>query len=631
MNIKKFQSGGESLPFVDYMPFEGVGAATDSGTTSSKKSKDSDKENSSNIGIKDLLNLTKDLDGLPSDIARITQSMKRMYHNASLFNDGELSTSDLVNTYLSTLQKIKVANINKDEYNAAKSEVIKNGGLHEAAIDEYGNVLCQNRETGEMTKMSVKEYFDNYETYAPLTNSNLLRYRYENNGMAFNNTFLDIVSNGIGEEKITKMIQSAIAAIGSSELSKEGYTEKQQNDIQGGLELLQEAHNQGLLNDLDQTMPIDGLYKFGLTSKDSQQQISMAMNYLMKTMPQNARAWLQLRGGNTENPEEGARSLLASLMFAKNTTQNKFDIDLKKNPDGKGSDDTNNEKGNTNLDPAKAFILGMGYQKEFQINTGNSYSVTVNGRFGILTNHQGEPLKEYSSLADVSQGQYAGILDISNATFGGSKIESLNKAFILNSDIIGIDLPIDIEYKAQTGITRPDIKLASKIEQLHTAIKQGQLNPDDANAINNFCVSIGLPQMYSKLDENGIPQLNNAQYARFARISALVDENGLSENTNVDDTVSEANDQRRENFKTYMQSVDKNYSLSDGFFGMGKDNLFEGAIYIPVREDLISASLGGNNYYKLKGQDAITVAQKFADEQKLQTYQQAPTLGELRN
>lgn len=65
-----------------------------------------------------------------------------MYRNASLFNDGELSTSDLVNTYLSTLQKIKVANINKDEYNAAKSEVIKNGGLHEAAIDEYGNILC---------------------------------------------------------------------------------------------------------------------------------------------------------------------------------------------------------------------------------------------------------------------------------------------------------------------------------------------------------------------------------------------------------------------------------------------------------------------------------------------------------
>lgn len=73
MNIKKFQSGGEALPFVDYMPFEGVGAATDTGTTSSKKSKDSDKDN--NIGIKDLLNLTKDLDGLPSDISRITQSM----------------------------------------------------------------------------------------------------------------------------------------------------------------------------------------------------------------------------------------------------------------------------------------------------------------------------------------------------------------------------------------------------------------------------------------------------------------------------------------------------------------------------------------------------------------------------
>jgi hypothetical protein len=35
--------------------------------------------------------------------------------------------------------------------------------------------------------------------------------------------------------------------------------------------------------------------------------------------------------------------------------------------------------------------------------------------------------------------------------------------------------------------------------------------------------------MYSNLDDNGIPQLNKKYFARFARVTAMVDESALAD------------------------------------------------------------------------------------------------------
>jgi hypothetical protein len=62
-----------------------------------------------------------------------------------------------------------------------------------------------------------------------------------------------------------------------------------------------------------------------------------------------------------------------------------------------------------------------------------------------------------------------------------------------------------------------------------------------------------------------------------------------------------------------MKKENKNYKISDGFFGLGKDELYEGAIYIPIRQDIIAASLAGTAKYKLPGNDAINAASRWAD------------------
>jgi hypothetical protein len=63
---------------------------------------------------------------------------------------------------------------------------------------------------------------------------------------------------------------------------------------------------------------------------------------------------------------------------------------------------------------------------------------------------------------------------------------------------------------------------------------------------------------------------------------------------------------------------------------MGVDEVFRGAIYIPVREDLIAASLGSGDYYELEGTaDATEIEEKWDQTQKIQGYVKPPSLGTL--
>ena len=613
--ILKLQSG-DSLPFVDNMPFQGAARSTASKSNGSDSGSSSGKGDN-DVGLKTLLNLVKELDGLPVDTTLVAQSIKEMYNEASLYNNGHLSTDDLVTTYLSALQKIKVAKFNEAQFNTAQKEVTEKGGLHEIAIDEHGRLFVQDVESGAMNKMTIEEFKqlkdEEPNKYEALTNSNLLYYRAHSPQFAFNNNILRVVSNGIGEKQVTELLLQVANNMGKDVLQQEGYSQKNSEAITRGMGALQEAYTQG--------MTVNGLYKQEYLSEDQNAQIAAALKYLWSSLPENAKVFLKYK---SDGSESGAVGLMSDLLFSRNNYKQEFRQNLTKHPDSNSDD---NKSGKIELDPVKAMILGMGYQKEVTLKTGSSYEAHILGNYSVLTNESGNPLGEYTSLREVSNGAFAPSLDLNNATFGGARIETLNRAYLNNADIVAMDLPIDIAYYQQTGTLRPDINLMNKIEELHVAMKQGRIDKNDASAVNTECKRIGLPPMYASLDENGIPQLNANYFARFARIDGIVDERALESGQNVDNTVRSVTSNKRQNFKEYMSKTDKSYALSDGFLGMGADNLYEGAIYIPIRRDLIAASLGSKKYYNLPGSnDAIKVAEKWANDEVVRTYQPAPSL-----
>ena len=81
--IPKFDGGGGfALPFVDYMPYTGLQAES----AVSSKSGSSDEEEKEDIGAKDLMNLIKELDGLPVDVQATARDIKLLYNKASNYS-----------------------------------------------------------------------------------------------------------------------------------------------------------------------------------------------------------------------------------------------------------------------------------------------------------------------------------------------------------------------------------------------------------------------------------------------------------------------------------------------------------------------------------------------------------------
>jgi hypothetical protein len=109
---RKYQSGG-GLPFVNFTP---VFASSEKGapatSTSSSKS-DND------LTSKDILELLKDMDGLPSDMQVIVQALRNFEMSDSLDPLGISASSNIASRYIGLINKIKVAKFNKSEYEAA--------------------------------------------------------------------------------------------------------------------------------------------------------------------------------------------------------------------------------------------------------------------------------------------------------------------------------------------------------------------------------------------------------------------------------------------------------------------------------------------------------------------------------
>lgn len=635
--ILQYQSGGSigSL-FVDYEPFQGIERATTTNVATPVSGKGtSDEKSSGKAGLKDLLGLLKEVKALPVDLDALSSQIAQLYTDATIFGN-EISQSDLVSTYLSALRLIGRADYNQKEYNEAKKEATANGGINEVAIDLRGHIFAQNQETGEILTVTPQEYSDLIQqgNYQALTNSNLLYLRGNDPNFAFKNDILTTVQNGIGIDKVTQMIMNIKNKIGETTLQQEGYSKQTAQQIMSGVEQLKKAQETG--------MTIEGLYHQQLITGSQLEEAQKALTYIWNTLPSNAKTRLMVASAEmgNENVEAGAYNLIGTLIESGLKTSRAYSVDLVKDPNsgGSGLESVNSSSGGIGsdakgkeMDPVTGFILGMGHSQEITLNPGTSYQYKVQGRFANITDHAGNTLGQYSTLQDVTSSSFAPILDFNNATFGGVRIESFNRAFLENGDIIGVDLPIDIQYLNKTGIIRPDFTLLGKIEQLNAAYKSGEVDPNNMEQVNKKCEELQLPIMYSKLNENGIPELDQSKYARFAKINILADENAFVEGQEPNlSLVGEVNDKRRDTFKEYMKTKDKNYSLDEDFlFFGGGDDLYEGSVYIPIRRDIIAASYGGK-YYKLPQQNAIQAAQQFDDDQVVQRYKTSPRYSELK-
>lgn len=608
--ILKFQQGGSALPpLVSYQPVTITGGATAGATpTKSSSSKGSD------LTDKDLLELLGKLNGLPSDIELLTKELQNFYINDKY--NPVASTSSIESRYLQIMKQMQKVNFNRKEYDNAYAKVSANGGINEYAIDNHGKIVCANADKTDFKLLSIEQAMADNE-YIPLTNQELLQMRAYDKKLSFNSDILGVVQNGIGIESVNKLINQAVTMLGSTTKQEEGYVRTNSKQLLSGLQdYIKAASTSQSYN-----TSIDNLYKSNMLTKSQAEQAAMAIDYVWNTLPTNAKTLLRTK--TQKGTIKEAKQLITELIMSKTSSAQDFNINLEtsrgKSVKGSESGDSTDVK----TDPVKAFILGKGFSQPIGINVGNSYTHNVNGRYGVLTDKSGNALGANSTLEDVTGSAYAGVLDMNQATFGGTKLNTNQGRRVLldSADIIGMDLPIDQEAK-EKGIIRPDLHMLSRLEQAENDIRYGNIT--DPEEINAIYVKYDLPEKFK--NENGTYNLDLVNYQRFARMSGVVEESALPEDIELDETVQEIKDENfRASIESVIQSKDKDYSMSNGWWGT---ELYRGAIYVPVREDLIAASLGSGEYYELG--EATQVEEDWAQTQKVQGYKKPASLSTMK-
>ena len=620
--IPKMQSGGGMPPLTYYTPITpptSGGQATSSEERSTSSNSDSTKGEITN---KDYLESLKQIDGLPSDMNELMNSVGKYYQVKNLFQNGRIDTSTLSSRYISTMNKIKVANFNKAQYDEAKTKVTNQGGLSEIAITDTGKVVVQDSE-GQLKQITSQEYLNNQDKYQALTNSNLLYLRAHSPEFSFRNEILGVVENGIGISTITKMIQDSIGKLEVNEISKEGYSYKKNNQITKGLEILKEASERGASLE---GMTLEGMYKTKLITKDQYQQASQAIQYIYSTLPSNAHTLLEIRSGNTENPKKGALDLITKLVMSKTGTTTNLELDFQEdlNEDGSSKKESEDKSG-IKSNPLLNIVEGKGgEQGTFELNTGSSVKMSAKGiNYNPSSMKDKLPIKETSLENLLVESGLMGIVSQNGAvTFGDQILDPSEFKNIVykGKGMTRVILPtryVDGKYIPDFTIMDEYLEAQKEIYKIPKDLPKEEQERKQGEILYKH----GLLELLDP--STGLPNLD-----RF-KVFMTTDAYGSDKDDVIKDTplVEEVDSDNKiyQNIGKILSTKDNPYELDlfnplNPLDYFGVDKIYSGVIYIPINNNkLQSITAYGNQVGESTATQLETDYQQFLKRQSMKS------------
>ena len=464
--IPTFQQGGAyAPPYAVYQPLPALSQRT-APTAASSSSKE---KGSKDLTDKDLLEMLEKLDGLPSDMAVITNQLQNFYVNNSRTGLlGKADSSNIAVRYLNTLNQLKVANFNKKEYDNAFNQVSGNGGINEVAINERGQFVCMN-DKGDF-KLMTAEQLKNSEGYVAMTNSELLYKRAQDVNLANNNQLLSVVKNGIGMEVVTKQIQDAMANLGTTENLQEGYVSTKQGRLIQGLQDFEKA-----VQEAAGTVQYDGtvndLFKYKFLTKTQANQAAEVMNYLYHTLAPNAKALLKSKSDLTDS---GAIKLMQSLIASKLDNTQHFSVEMSNDASAKTAKAA--KEGKDETDEKSTQLVEMvgstsGVSQPMLIDRGDGIQMSVMGRkFNLVTKMgSSDPIEDTSMANMLSQSGIQGIVkNMNNITFGDQKVsaEALKNITYNNTGVLRVNLPINPDGSVNLNLMEATQEAERRLEAL---------------------------------------------------------------------------------------------------------------------------------------------------------------------
>ena len=596
---RKYQQGGVA-PFTIYRPITFGGESQMSlEQSSSTSSNTSTKKDTSE---KDKLDMIKELfkeiqgQGLPVDVNAVYQEFSSILNRVKAFG-GEMSTDDIASMYLKAMSKVNNLKYSKGITDKARQVATEKDSLGEFAVDAMGNYVVQDKEGNISTASSLQEIQE--KKLNPITNEQLLNLRAYHPDLVLGkgDTLIDnVISNGMGINKISAYIKSLASSLGSSESKIDGLTKVESDKVKSGLEILAGAP--------------DGHYKITTETKQQQEQVRAALAFIENSLTPSQKAILDIHGGTQQN--------IISALTSYTGQSKTVSIQPLTGKASSNSGENNDSKENDMI-PAIAFFNGLGEKDTFIIQDKTSDGLKINTISAPIT------LKGSNTgsitFDKLQSSDFGGQLNMNQATMGDTLITPVGRQnIIIDGRIYQAELPIDQNAKNNEGVIEPDLRFLKRIEAADMEIKSKGIDKQDiknVSKVNEIYKKHNLPVLYT-ISNNKLTITSN--YARFAIVNGIGTEDAFGENPEFNDAIQEVSgDKERKQFEQLMQQQTNNskYKLDDGFgifgYNWGETKLYKGTIYIPMVNSNISA-LGGTGY-KAKGEEynQIEARQQAAD------------------
>ena len=603
--IFKFQQGGSAIP--PYAVYQPVVTPESTRTSSAAASKQASAKKGNDLTDKDLLELLTKLDGLPSDMAVLTNTLQNFYIDQQ---NGTIDSTNIASRYIKTIQQLKVANFNKKEYEAAYDKVSSNGGINEVAINERGYLYCTNGKDFKL--LTVDQLKDSEGEYKALTNSELLQYRAHYPEFANKNQMLAIVKNGIGIETVNKYIHDSINNLGSASDSQEGYSMTKAGDLIKGLQDFQQAVQRsggkfdGTINDL---------YKYKYLTKIQAEQAKKAIQYIYQTMPVNAKTLLKVKSDGSDN---GALKLIETLVSSKIDTQSQFDLDLEGGPTADKAGKSKSGKDNTDLKTSLPLNVqkGIGGVDSFvDVDRGDGIHMSVRGtQYNLINTPNGESIMDTSLATMLNESGLQGIVkDLRNIQFGDQKLspEALSQITYNNTGVTRANLPIKSDGSVNLELLEAYEQAEKELDVLRDK------SPDKVKEVyDKYGISELLNSDGSYNQRKFAPFMVTEGYTTDA-LSGLKDSDFVKEYRGNEDAavaliqrslaIGKGKDVQMPDVDTFGW-----YNPAD-WFGW-TDTIYKGVIYIPIDNNVNAAVYGANQ--SLDYNEAMQQEEKYQNFEK---------------
>ena len=579
---RKYQAGG-GLPFVGFTP---VFATSETGVPKSTTKADTEAKNA-DLTTKDILELLKDVDGLPSDIDAIQASLSNFVLADQMDPLGLDSSSSIASRYMNLIGRIKKAKANREWYDKAYDKLRNDGALNEYAVDSTGHFIGMDA-SGEFARFTAKQVADgDVGNYQLLTNSNLLDIRARYPNAAFNSNLIMEAANGVSMNQITEHISKVVQGLGSDKNQTQVFGD-QSKEVLAGLRQLQQAAQQ-----VGQDLSISDLYEASIFTETQAKQAELALNYIYQTMPTNMKALLFAKSGS----QEGALQLINNLVNSKLSSTTKLEFSPKNK---KGTSSSSGKTGNITIDgldlsPAQMLQQGFGEREPIVIQDATSTGLRVDAITMPITTSENKPMGS-GTLEDVATSQYGGLLNFANASMGGKIIpfEGRRNIAVDGSKIYSMYLPINQEEFIKGNIV-PDIDLIDKVNTINKQIKDQQIT--DPQEINKMYVEAGLP-VYLNDDGTVVPTF----YRRFGVVNGTALDNAFGKDFVASRYLKQVDDEDLINGAIAIMNhgrskEDRVEYDAKNFFNFGGllgdyDTVYQGTIFIPMSNDVFLGIAG---------------------------------------